>query len=329
MSLYPWQQPTWQDLLKRSQSGLAHALLLTGHEGLGKHAFALHLAQWLLCKHARVQQSSAPCGQCHSCQLFVAGTHPDLLLCEPQEDSKQIKVDDVRKINEQLVQTPQISQVQVVILCPAEVMNINAANALLKTLEEPSGDSFLILEAERSGAVLPTIRSRCQHLHLSAPSTEQGVAWLRAQGVDEAQAQRAMERCGNAPLAAQQWLVEGSVAQAQWLQDLADLTAQKRTATEVAEAWSKLELSFVMQCFYLVLLDAMKVRAKLPVQQHSLQGEVVKLLNGATVDGVKLLTLQDKVQAVLQQQLAGFGNYNKQLLCESLLLKWQDLLKTA
>ncbi len=329
MSLYPWQEQAWQDLVRRSQGGLAHALLLTGHEGLGKHDFALQLAQWLLCKEVKAKKLGAPCGQCHSCQLFAAGTHPDLLLCEPQEDSKQIKVDDVRKVNEQLVQTPQISHAQVVILRPAEVMNINAANALLKTLEEPSGDSFLILEAQRSGAVLPTIRSRCQRVHLQAPSTEQGVAWLSAQGLNATQAQHALTRCGNAPLAAQQWLAEGSMAQKQWLQELAELSAQKRTVTEVAEVWSKLELPFVMQCFYLVLLDAMKVRAKLPVQQHSLQGEVVRLLNGATVDGVKLLTLQDKIQSVLQQQLAGFGNYNKQLLCESLLLSWQDALKPA
>ena len=277
MSLYPWQEQAWQDLVRRSQGGL----LLTGHEGLGKHDFALQLAQWLLCKEAKAK-SGAPCGTATAVSSLPQ-VRMILLLCEPQEDSKQIKVDDVRKVNEQLVQTPQISHAQVVILRPAEV-NINAANALLKTLEEPSGDSFLIPEAQRSGAVLPTIRSRCQRVHLQAPSTEQGVAWLSAQGLNATQAQHALTRCGNAPWRRSNGWPKAAWHKKQWLQELAELrrkTYGHRSGGGLGANWSRLFYAV----FLFILLDAMKVRAKLPVQQHSLQGEVVRLLNGATVDG--------------------------------------------
>src|SRR5690554_6234173 len=93
-----------------------------------------------------------------------------MLLCEPEDNSKQIRVESICKVNDFLAHTSQISKSQVVIIRPIEVMNLNAANALLKTLEEPAGSSYLILEAERYGSVLPTIRSRCQRIMVPAPA---------------------------------------------------------------------------------------------------------------------------------------------------------------
>lgn len=166
-ALLPWQQPVWDELVKRQQQqGLPHALMFTGIAGIGKHQLSRSVAQWLLCTEAETNDSPVACGQCHSCQLWQAGSHPDFMLCQPQDNSRQIRIDSIRQVNDFLAQTPQISRCQLVIIRPVEVMNTNAANALLKTLEEPAGESFLLLEAERFGSVLPTIRSRCQRLQL-------------------------------------------------------------------------------------------------------------------------------------------------------------------
>merc|ERR1712000_6158 len=180
LAIFPWQDKIWADITHRhSTSGLPHAMLFAGLEGIGKHELALHTAKWLLC---RSPGSSSACGQCHSCQLWDAGSHPDFLSCTPEDGSRQIRIEAIRRVNDFLAQTPQISQCQVVSLHPVEVMNPNAANALLKTLEEPAGESFLLLETERFGSVLPTIRSRCQRIVLNPPSAPESLSWLQQQG---------------------------------------------------------------------------------------------------------------------------------------------------
>lgn len=332
MSLLPWLEPAWQDILKRQSSqGLPHALLVTGLKGIGKHIFSQHLAQWLLCKNARVQGLEAACGQCHSCNLWKAGSHPDYRQCGPEEGSRQIRVDGIRQLNEFLAQTPQLGSSQVVSIRPVEIMNINAANALLKTLEEPAGESYLLLETERFGSVLPTIRSRCQRITLTPPSKEQVLSWLAQQGVNDSQrAEQALQLHQGAPLSALAWLQDSNNQQQQWLEELTQWSRNQIVLTELSLNWSKLELTDLMHWFYTVLLDCLKDSMQVPAEQQSLQGAVRQLYQGATLDRAKLIVLHTKTQQILGQLLSGVGNYNKQLMLETILIDWQELLqKTA
>lgn len=327
----PWLTSTWQELAKRrAHSGLPHALMLTGSKGLGKHRLALELAKWLLCSSAKTNNLDTPCNNCHSCQLWQAGTHPDFVLSQPEEGSRQIRVDDVRAVNEFFSKTPQVSHCQVAILRPAEVMNTNAANALLKTLEEPAGESYLILEAERIGSVLPTIRSRCQRVQVNQPEPQQAMNWLQEQGIVAAQAAEALRLNSGAPLAALAWIKQDSFSQHQaWFSQLQSWSQGGADLQKVAESWNKLEMIDVMHWFYTVLLDLSKVLLGVPAEQQELQGQVASLVQCATLNPTKLITLQTKVQATLSQQLAGTGNQNKVLLYESLLLDWLDLIKNT
>lgn len=328
MADLPWLEPVWQSLVKRQYNdGLPHALMLAGVRGVGKHALALKLAQWLLCDKAQTEKLSQSCETCHSCNLWHAGSHPDITHCDPEDGSKQIRIESIRKVNDFLAQTSQISKSQVVIIRPVEVMNINATNALLKTLEEPAGSSYLILEAERYGSVLPTIRSRCQRVVVPAPSLADGVAYLQAQGIDAEQARVALQVSQNAPLSALRWIKEESEPQQQWFDLLKQWSAGTASLQTTAEAWAKLELVDVTYWFYLILLDSLKDSLKVDVEQQNLQGRVKELLVSSTLNLPKLLTLQAKVQSILAKLLSGLGNYNKQLLCESLLLDWQEILK--
>ena len=322
-ALYPWLTPVWQDLLKRQQNGLPHALLFTGLKGVGKHALSAHLAQWLLCQNARIQQLTEPCGQCHSCNLWRAGSHPDFLECTPEEGSRQIRIDGVRRLNDFLAQTPQIGRCQVVVLRPADVMNMNAANALLKTLEEPAGESYLLLETERFGSVLPTIRSRCQRVALPIVSLAEAHAWLVAQGQEADAALTALQMYPGAPLAALAWLTADGGQQQQWFDTLADWGAQRIDLIQAANQLDKTELLPWLKWFYVVLVDATKASLAVDQQWQNLQGSVQNLLSSATLDRAKLLTLHAKVQRLLGQLLSGQGNHNKQLLIETLLLEWR------
>lgn len=197
---YPWQETMWQALQQRiAADRLPHALLLSGAAGLGKLDFAHLLARSLLCD-SPVQ--GLPCGQCRGCQLLAAGTHPDFQAVQPEEEGKEITIGLIRDLLAWQALTPQYGRARVVIIEPADRMNLNAANALLKTLEEPGRDALLLLVTARPAALLPTIRSRCQPLPFAAQHGEAALAWLNQRLGDAAQAALALAISGGAPLRA-------------------------------------------------------------------------------------------------------------------------------
>ena len=323
--LYPWLQEEWQALMKRAVQGLPHALLMTGSKGIGKQRFNQYLAQWLLCHKAKAEGLMAPCSECQSCKLWQVGNHPDVLVCHPEEGSRQIRVDSIRKVNEFLAQTSQISDCQVVLIRPVEVMNLNAANALLKTLEEPAGRSYLLLDTERYGSVLPTIRSRCQRISFATPTAEQGKQWLSQKGIQALDAEHALRLNHGAPLAALAWLEEEKEAHLVWLNQLQQWDQQDISLIELSSQWQKQDLQRVLTWLYMVILDVLKAQLKVDDAQLMLPQITPKLFSRMTLDLTKLLALQKKIQTILGRLMSGTGNYNKQLLIESVLIDWQYL----
>lgn len=171
----PWQVDEFDRLTRLHQRGmLPHAILLSGGRCFGKRAFGKALGEYLLC--ARPKESRA-CRNCPECLLVSAGTHPDLFILTPEE-SKVIRVDDVRELIGWAAMTAQRGGYRVALIHPAEAMNVNAANALLKCLEEPGASTALILVTDRMHGLLPTIRSRCQRVSFSLPSTQRARQWL-------------------------------------------------------------------------------------------------------------------------------------------------------
>jgi DNA polymerase III delta' subunit len=148
---------------------LAHAWLFVGSENSNKQQLAVELCQWLLCSN---QQADQACAVCAPCNLFTAGTHPDFCRITPAEDKTGILLDDVRELNSFLSSKAQFSANKLVLIYPAENMNRQAANALLKNLEEPGGNTYLFLLANHQDLLLPTIVSRCQILHFNDASPQ-------------------------------------------------------------------------------------------------------------------------------------------------------------
>lgn len=195
--IYPWQQSLWDAVVTRP---LPAALLLAGREGIGKLAFARALARRVLC------EVSTGCGQCQSCRWFDTGTHPTWYVLEPEDEEAEaskkkarvIKVEQVRALKERTaIASPGF---RVLLIHPAEAMNANAQNALLKILEEPPRSTLFILVAHQPQRLLPTIHSRCQRLNMPTPRQEAGVAWLRKEGV--AQPENVIAAACGAPLRA-------------------------------------------------------------------------------------------------------------------------------
>ncbi|MET0356640.1 MAG: DNA polymerase III subunit delta', partial [Cellvibrio sp.] len=202
---YPWQLQEWQQLNQQiTAKKLPHALMFAGAKGIGKRHLAESLAQLLLCLSPI---EGTPCGKCRGCMLNKVQNHPDLIVISPEEGAKGIKVDQVRSLIDDLGKTAQQGGYKVVVLEPAEAMNANAANALLKSLEEPAANTLIILVCHTPSAVLPTIRSRCQMRLLPTPNSEQVIHWLRPlMAGSNVPVEKLMEAAGGAPLTALAYL---------------------------------------------------------------------------------------------------------------------------
>lgn len=244
--ILPWQMANWQALQKRlSDRTLPHAFLLTGAAGLGKSLFTQKFIQSLLCED-RNKDNELGCGQCKPCNLFSANTHPDVYMIELEEDSKLIKVDQVRVLTEKLGLKSQMGGYRVSVINPADRMNKAAANSLLKTLEEPGEDTLLILITDRPGQLPATIRSRCQQMSFTSPPREIALEWLKqelAGTSDQPDLELLLALSSGAPLKALTMLEEDKLtSRRELLQDLSALFQRQSDPVAIAEKWFKNDL---------------------------------------------------------------------------------------
>ncbi len=244
MTLSPWNEQAWRNLHERRQrKALPHALLLCGAGGLGKREFADAFACALLCT-APCADGSA-CGECRACRLFAAGTHPDLVRVnfELRDDGKprtEITVDQMRFLNERLSLTAQFGGGQIALIDPADAMNINANNALLKTLEEPTPGTLIVLIADHPSRLAATIRSRCQRIELRTPPAAMARQWLLENGVADEVALEALGASDGNPGLALAWSRSGAIRlRSEVAQDLRDLGAGRAQAWDIAQRWSR------------------------------------------------------------------------------------------
>ena len=191
--IYPWHAAQWQKLAEHWQQQ-PNAWLFTGKQNTGKTAFARHLAQALLCETPK--SGHEPCGQCPSCHLFAQQSHPDFYELTPEipegeavgRKLLQIKIDAVRALINDIQLTSVRGGRRVVLVHPAESMNLQAANGLLKVLEEPPADVVFILVTHARDKLLPTIKSRCRQMLLSPPGREEALQFLHTRGMADAEA---------------------------------------------------------------------------------------------------------------------------------------------
>lgn len=251
----PWLAAT-QTRVRQAHTAarLGHALLVQGSPGVG----ATWLAGWIAALALCERQPQAPCGSCRACAQVLMRQHPDYYWLEPIEDSHEIRIDQVRALLQDLSLTTHGRGAKVAVLAPADRLNRNAANALLKTLEEPSANSLLILVAAQPGRLPATLRSRCLRLELPSPDLGTAQAWLTAQGASAAQL-RLLETLGLQPLdvlAIDAASAEASVAETR--AGIEQALAGKLDIVSAADSWSRSDYAWRLVCIESWLTDQLQ-----------------------------------------------------------------------
>lgn len=320
----PWHQQHWSRLTAQFLAARCpHSLLLAGQQGLGKVRFARAFAAFALCSRP---EAGVACGECRDCELLSAGTHPDFMMVEPEEEGKALKVDQIRGLGEFVSHTASRGGRRVVVLRPADAMNINAANALLKNLEEPAADVYFLLVTDKLGSLLPTIRSRCQVLTFPVPSAESAIRWLAEFGIEELEAGDCLALAGGAPLLAQA-LNEPDRREARTLfaRDLLALVRGEGLPSKIAEGWKDLDLAELLRNWQGVVHGLARAAAGLQVS-GVVQPIARQWLECGGAGDVRLYAFDTALAEAARQQASG-ANPNRQLLLEDLLIRWRALFK--
>ncbi|MCP3665079.1 MAG: DNA polymerase III subunit delta' [Gammaproteobacteria bacterium] len=323
--VFPWQSGQWANLQgARAQNHLPQALLLSGPAGLGKHQFAQRLAASLLCKEPG--PDGDPCGQCRGCHLFQAETHPDYKTIEPEEQGKVIRIDQIREYTSKESLTAQAGGYKVVIVEPADAMNIASSNSLLKTLEEPVNWTLIILVTAKPASLPATIRSRCQRVDFFAPPKEIGETWLKQQqpGVD---ASLLLNLAFGAPLKALELANPDILAlRQQMIGDFMGIMKGQSDQVDVAGRWAKSPLTQTLTWISGWVSDILRLKMSESTSEiinadhrKSLQAIGIKL------ESKLLFELSDKINLLGR---ASATQLNTQMQLEALLISFSGRAKT-
>ncbi len=326
-TLYPWHEPQWQYLHERKRlDQLPHALLVAGPVGVGKLGFAKQFAQSILCAEPTADHTA--CGRCRACVQFAAGTHPDVALITPEEDSKTIKVDQIRQLIETISLASHHGGHRVTLVFPAEAMNTAAANSLLKTLEEPPAQNVILLVSHQPAVLPATIRSRCQRLNMALPDLQQAVTWLQQQAITlgantTEMLTIALKLAYGAPLLALEWLNSGRrQLYTQAFEEFIRIAENTASPLSVAQAWLKADQRMPIQWLYCWLGDLIRLKS---YPEASLTNQDKQLALHKLAQQVDLHDLFALLASVTEA-LRGQGTaLNEQLIYESILMRWATM----
>lgn len=325
--ILPWQAQLAQ-ILQDMRVALPHALLLQGARGLGKRALAVAWVKDLLCEG----KQAIACGECPACHWFEEGNHPDFLLVEAEQDSvdnersapsrarSPITIAQIRAARDFLQVGAHRGGLRIVLIYPAEEMNLAAANALLKTLEEPPAGALLVLVSHQPAKLTATVRSRCQVVSLHLPTMAVAEQWLVEQGIQSASL--SLSLAGGAPLLAM------DLADASWQEMrqalLSELVAGNFNVVEVAARYAKLDT--VNFSVWLTLLqqwahDLVSVLLTQQIRYHSDYHLALVQLSQRT-NAEKLLQFE---QMLLNARRAVAHPLNLQMVIEDIFIRYNQL----
>ena len=341
--VFPWQSAVWQQLRRPGGLQRHHALLLKGRRGIGKLGFAHALAKSVLCGQS--DTAGRACGKCQDCHWFEQGTHPNFRLLEPEalsvsddatgkdgeegkadtagaktgkKPSQQLTIAQIRELDDFIYLSAHQNRYKVILIHPAEMMNVAAANALLKKLEEPPPEVLFILVAHGTASILATILSRCRQIVMPAPEHELAKAWLMQQGVAQPDFRLAMS--GFSPLVALQYDDQQSAPHTEFIQHLC--VPEKFDPIGLAEKLHKQDLSAVTSWLQKWCYDLMSWRIGGRVRYHLRQADSIK----RQAAGMNLVAIGFVWRNLAASQQLARHPLNSRLFLEELFLTYAEVI---
>ena len=319
--ILPWQRAHWQEMQAWRESGrLPHALLLYGMRGVGKQHFAATFAQALLC--AQPASDGQACQTCRPCLLFRAGTHPDYHQITPVEEGKSILIDQIRELNASLAFKSHAGGYKIAALWPVDRMNSAAANALLKTLEEPSAHTLLMLVTSRPAALPATVRSRCQRINFTLPPPDLALPWLCERLGTTHDAAQLLTLADGAPLKAMVLVHNGMpLHRAAMLEDLDAIQRGLADPVSRAATWVEWGAADCIEWLYSYIADMIRLQSAshpphlknrdldVQLRRISKRTELNVLYRHLerTQEALRLLSTQVNAQSLLEDALIGWA----------------------
>ncbi len=322
IGLLPWQGEVWGHVVPwLRQTRVPHGLLLHGPSGLGKAAFAAFLARSLLCEQPG--DDFRACGHCRGCRLFEAGSHPDAMLINVQENRREIVVDQVRELGRFTALRSARGGYKVGVITPAEHMNRNAANSVLKTLEEPPAGTVLLLVSHAPALLPATVRSRCQMLHFRRPAGERVIPWLEEHLPPGNDAQLLLRLANGSPERALELGQGGAVEQRdRVLDDIRGLVQGVADPVTAAADWLRMGTQPVVYWVHDLICDLVRMKHG-AAGADLVNGDVQALLRPLSqrLDFGLLFDLLDKCLRA-RSTSERRQNLNEQCLLEDIAITW-------
>jgi len=336
--IHPWNEVLWQSLMGASERR-NHALLFTGSRGLGKIATGFALAQNVLCD-----------GQTQSITLFDAGSHPDLHVLMPEDKvleldgadllgsfanrylepnngkpKRLIGIEQVRKLGLALTTHPHIANTRIVLVVCAESMNRNAANALLKNLEEPPANTLFIVISDEISKLPKTIRSRCSLVNFRAPELATAKAWLEQQQVIPSnEIENHLAMANNHPLLAESLYKSGYIESLKSVfTDVNGLWNQRREAVEVAKNWQTIGGLKCLDILQKLSVDLL--RFNLSNSPKSVYFPVQSSWVSSVSAKISLIKLHETIDLLAESKKLLSTSVDELLVLETLSVKFTDL----
>ncbi|MES9946944.1 MAG: DNA polymerase III subunit delta' [Candidatus Thiodiazotropha sp.] len=319
----PWQDEQWHFLQQAlEQRRLPHALLLMGPPGLGKEQFVLSFAQSTLCMNR--ESDGLACGACRQCQLLHSGNHPDFIWLKPEQESKsgEITIEAIRNLTASASLTTHAGGNKVIAIQPAHRMNKAAANSLLKTLEEPTPGTVILLLTDQPGRLLATIRSRCQKIQFRPPPRAQAITWL-SDKLTHGDPELLLTLANGAPLKALQ--LDNSElldARREMAKGFLQLLGDRQDPVSLARGWATFDRVLLLEWLAGWVVDLIRLREG-GDQGFLFNRDLVQALQ-KTADKLNSRTLHGYLLQVYAARGAVESTLNPQLSLEKLLISWSD-----
>lgn len=326
MKWYPWLRPHFDQLIASYQAGRGHhALLIQALPGMGEDALIYAITRFLMCQQPQGQKS---CGKCRGCQLMQAGTHPDYYRLEPEKGKSTLGIDAVRDVSEKLYEHARLGGAKVVWLSDASLLTEAAANALLKTLEEPPEKTWFFLSCRDPGRLLATLRSRCRLHHLAVPQETWALSWLQREvTVSQESALAALRLCSGAPAAALELLQKEAWSHRMQLCSAVEQALNSRDWLGVLSVLNHDQAPVRLHWLVSLLLDAMKLQQGATLVSNVDVWPLINTLANA-LPGATLRAIVHEM-CLCREQLLTVTGLNRELVLTDLLLRIEHYLQSG